>query len=140
MQLRPGQITALVGGVLMLISTFVDWFGAFGFGVNAYDGDFFGFTGIFLLLLSLDVIATTAIRAFAPQVNLPQQILGFSLDELTLAVGFAAFVWGLSISTVNGSKGGTLLCALGGIVVVVGAFLEIRNGGSTAAAEPPRTF
>mgnify|MGYP001812660189 CR=1 FL=1 len=139
MQLRPGQITALVGGVLILISTFLDWFGIGPFGVNAYDGDFFGFTGILLLLLSLDIIATTAIRAFAPQVNLPQQILGFSLDELTLAAGFAAFIWGLSISTVDGSKGGTLLAALGGLAVVIGAFLELRSGGTTAD-EPRRTI
>lgn len=139
MQLRPGQITALVGGVLILISTFLDWFGFFGFGVNAYNGDVFGFTGIILLLLSLDIIVTTAIRAFAPQVNLPQQILGFSLDELTLAAGFAAFIWGLSISTTDGSQSGTLLCALGGLAVVVGAFLEIRSGGATAD-EPRRTI
>ena len=139
MQLRPGQIVALVGGVLILISTFLDWFGIGPFGVNAYDGDFFGFTGILLLLLSQDIIVTTAIRAFAPQVNLPPQILGFSLDELTLAAGFAAFIWGLSISTVDGSKGGTLLAALGGLAVVIGAFLELRSGGTTAD-EPRRTI
>ena len=89
MQLRPGQITALVGGVIILISTFLDWFGFGPIGFSVYEGDLFGFTGIILLLLSLDIIATTAIRAFAPQVNLPKQILGFSLDELTLAAGFA---------------------------------------------------
>lgn len=135
MQLRPGQITALVGGVVILISTFLDWIGAFGFGFNVYEGDIFGFTGILLLLLSLDIIATTAIRAFAPQVNLPQQILGFSLDELTLAAGFAAFIYGLSMATTDGSQSGTILCALGGLAVVVGAFLELRSGGGATDAE-----
>ena len=139
MQLRPGQITALVGGVIILISTFLDWFGFGPIGFSVYEGDLFGFTGIILLLLSLDIIATTAIRAFAPQVNLPQQILGFSLDELTLAAGFAAFIYGLSISTVDGSQGGTLLAALGGLAVGVGAFLEIR-GGTGSADEPRRTI
>ncbi|MEM7287326.1 MAG: hypothetical protein AAF480_13320 [Actinomycetota bacterium] len=136
MQLRPGQITALVGGVLILISTFLDWFGFGPIGFSVYEGDLFGFTGIILLLLSLDIIVTTALRAFAPQVNLPKQLLGFSLDELTLAAGFAAFIYGLSISTVDGSQGGTLLAALGGLAVVVGAFLELRSGD--ASADEPR--
>lgn len=136
MNLRPGQIAALVGGVLILISSFVSWWGFFGFSVNAYNGDLFGFTGIFLLVLSLDIIVVTAIQAFAPQVNLPERVLGFTLNELTLFAGFAAFVWGFSIAFLDGSKGGTLLCALGGIVVVVGAVLEQR----AVASEPTRSI
>lgn len=139
MQIRPGQIAALAGGVLILISTFLDWVGAFGFGFNVYEGDIFGFTGILLLLLALDIIVTTAVRAFAPQVNLPKQLLGFSMDELTLAAGFAAFIYGLSMATTDSSQSGTLLCALGGLAVVVGAFLELRSGAGSAD-EPRRTI
>ena len=126
MDIRPGAITMLIGGVVIFISTFLDWFGFGPFGANAYDGDFFGFTGILLLLLALDVIAVTAIRAFAPQENLPNELLGFSMNEIALFVGIAAFVWGFSISFVDGSESGTLLCALGGILVAVGAVLEHR--------------
>ena len=133
---RPGLITMLVGGVLVFISTFVDWFGGRGFGANAYDGDIFGFTGILLLLLSLAVIAIAAIGLFAPQVNLPDQVLGFSMTEVGLLAGIAAFVWGLSISVVDGSKGGAVLCLLAGFVIAVGAVIEQRAGN----AEPVRTI
>ncbi len=131
MTIRPGQIAVLVGGVLILISTFIDWVGSSRFGVNAYSGDAFGFTGILLLILSIDIIAIAAIEAFAPQVDMPDRILGFTLNELVFFAGFAAFVWGFSLAFLDGSEGGTLLCALGGIVVVVGAVLEQRDATST---------
>ncbi len=137
MTLRPGQIAALVGGVLILISTFVDWFGAGPFGVNAYNGDTFGFTGILLLILSLDIIAIAAIEAFAPQVKLPDRILGFTPNELLLFGGLAAFVWGFSLAFHDLSEAGTLLGALGGIVVVVGAVLEQRTATAPGARTSP---
>ena len=133
--LRPGQIAVLVGGVLIFISTFIDWFGSGRFGANAYDGDIFGFTGILLLLLALDLAVVTAIRAFAPQVNLPEEILGFSTNELALMLGFAAFCWGLSISVIDGSKSGAVLCLFGGLVALVGAFLEINAEGAPASGD-----
>ena len=123
----------LIGGVLVLISTFVDWWGARGFGVNAYNGDIFGFTGILLLLLSLAVIAITAIRLFAPQISLPDQVGGFSMTDLGLFGGVAAFVWGLSISVVDGSKGGAVLCLVAGLVIAVGAVLEQRSDNAETA-------
>ncbi len=135
--MKPGAIAMLVGGVIILLSTFLDWFGFSGFfGVNAYSGDFLGFTGILLLLLSLDIIAVTAIRAFLPDVKLPDQLLGFSMNELSLMAGFASFVWGFSLAFQDGSQEGTLLCALGGIVVVVGAILEQKD----EATEPTRAI
>lgn len=138
MDIRPGQIAKIVGGVIILISSFLDWFGFGPVGFNAFDGSRLGFTGILLVLLSLELIVGTSIRAFAPQVNLPNQVLGFSLDELALFAGFAAFIWGLSASFVDFSEVGTLVCALGGIVAVVGAFLEMR--ASDIPAAPPRAI
>lgn len=139
MNFRPGQIALLAGGALIFISTFLDWFGFGSFGASAYEGDLFGFTGIFLLLLSVGIIALTAIAVFAPQVNLPDQVLGFSMNELALMAGFASLVWGFSMAVRDGSKGGTLLCAVGGVAVVVGAFLEIRST-DTAPSGPPQTI
>lgn len=126
----------LVVGVLVLISTFVDWWGSRGFGVNAYDGDIFGFTGILLLALSLAVISIAALGLFAPQVNLPAQVVGFSMTDLGLFAGIAAFVWGLSISVVDGSKGDAVLCLVAGFVIAVGAVLEQR-ADNTSGATPP---
>ena len=43
-------------------------------------------------------------------------------------------MWGLSIATVDGSKGGAVLALFGGLVAVVGAFMEIRGDQPTSAA------
>ena len=133
--LRPGQIAVLIGGVLVFVSTFMDWVGGSRQGWNVYDSD----TGILLLLLALDLIATAAIRSFAPQVKLPDQILGFNLNELALMAGFAAMVWGLSIATTDGSEGGAVLGFLGGLVATIGAIVETR-ADSAPAPEAPRTI
>jgi hypothetical protein len=127
----------LGGGVLIFLSTFLDWLGFGPFGFNAYSGDAFGFTGILLLVLSLEIIVVTAIGSFAPDVSLPDELLGFTMNELTLLAGFAAFVWGFSITFLEGNQEGTLLCALGGIAVVAGAIIEQKE---EAVAQQTRTI
>lgn len=126
----------LAGGVLVLLSTFLDWISFFGFGFNAYSGDAFGFTGILLAILSLKVIGGTAIRSFAPQISLPKDLLGFSMNELSLFAGYAAFVWGFSMIFATASAIGPFICAVGGAAIVVGAILEQRE----EAAEPTRAI
>lgn len=145
MQIRPGAIAMLAGGVLLLISTFLDWIGALGEGINVYNSgvegarNIYGLAGIFLLLISLAVIAVTAIRTFAPQVNLPSNILGFSMNQVVLILGFAAFVYGFSLTFVSNSKFGAILAWISAAAIVVGAFLE-EKAAPTADAGPPRTF
>lgn len=139
MEIRPGQIALMVGGALILISSFLTWFDFGFFTFNAYNSDLLGFTGIFLLLLSLILLVGTAIRAFAPQVDMPDGIMGFTPNDVALFAGFACFVWGFSAAFVDGSEAtGTLLCALGGVVAVVGAVLEMRV--DEAPAQPPRSI
>lgn len=141
-QIRPGAIAIIVGGVLTLISSFLDWFGIGRFGRNAYETDLFGLTGIFLLLLSVAVIAVAAIGAFAPQVNLPANIVGFTLNQVVLVVGVAIFLWGFSLMLRENSDFGTILAWIGGTAIVAGAFLEDRAGAGSPASSggPARPF
>lgn len=139
MQLRPGVIAMLAGGAVLFISTFLSWVDFFGFTANVYEGDFFGFSGILLLLLSIAIIAVTAIGAFAPQVKLPDEVLGFTMNQLMLTAGFAAFVFGFSTMFRQGSAFGSILAWLAAAAVVVGAVLE-EKAAPSAGSEPPRTF
>ncbi|MGI9625140.1 MAG: hypothetical protein ACR2PK_20105 [Acidimicrobiales bacterium] len=139
MQVRPGQIALMVGGALILISTFLTWFDFGRVTFNAYSGDLLGFTGIFLLVLSLVLLVGTGIRTFAPQVNMPDGILGFTPNEIGLFAGFASFLWGFSFLFSDAAETtGALLCAIGGVVAVVGAVLEMRE--TVGPAEAPRTI
>lgn len=141
-QLRPGAIAMMAGGAVLLIGSFLDWqsfgSGSFSISANAWDR---GLLGFFLLLISAVAIGVAAVDAFAPQVNLPEDILGFSKVQLVLVLGFAAFVvsFGL-LFLAEGFKIGSILATLGSGAVVAGAIMEA--GASPAmgsgGAEPPR--
>jgi hypothetical protein len=139
MQFRPGTIAILAGGVLLLISTFLDWVGFGPVGFSVFEGDRFGLAGIFLLLISLAVTASTAIATFAPQVSLPEQLLGFSRNQIVLVLGFAAFVYGFSVTFAQNSEFGAILAWIAAAAIVVGAFLE-EKAAPSADSGPPRTF
>lgn len=139
MQIRPGTIAILAGGALLLISTFIDWVGNDFFGASVLDGDVYGLSGILLLLIAIAIIAIAAIGAFAPQIDLPSGILGFSMNQVLLILGFAAFVYGFSLTFVDSSKFGAILAWIAAAAIVVGAFLEDK-AAPAADAGPPRTF
>ena len=124
-QLKPSALMLLGGGVALLISTFIDWVGSGPFGFNVYESGAFGLTGIFLLVISLVTIGVAAVRNFAPNVELPRAILGMTVDEIVLKLGFASFVFGLSLTLRDFSKFGTVLAAIAGAVITVGAYIDI---------------
>ncbi len=132
--LKPGALAALGGGVLLIISTFLDWFGPF----SVWEGVFFGFTGFIMLVIGAAVAAIAAVRAFAPQVSLPDQVLGLSLDQVTFALGFsvAVYTFGLLFRD-ESAKIGTILALVASIAIAAGGYLE---SNTPASAEPPRTI
>ncbi|MDH5238429.1 MAG: hypothetical protein OEW85_12510, partial [Acidimicrobiia bacterium] len=68
--IRPGALTIMIGGALLFISSFLDWFSfdtRFGSSsANAYNGSLFGLTGLLLFVIAAVVIAVAALRSFAP--------------------------------------------------------------------------
>lgn len=136
---RPGALTVMIGGALLLIASFLDWFKVdFGFGsasANAWD---FGLTGFFLLVLSGVVIAIAAIRSFAPQTNLPQQVLGLTQNQLIMGLGYVAFFLAFaSLFRREGFQIGTILALLSSGAIAVGGYLEQQAGD---APPPPPGF
>lgn len=139
--MKPTQIMILGGGVLLLIGSFLDWFSFGPFGANAYDSDFFGLTGILILLLSIELIAVSAIQAFAPQVNLPEKLLGYSLAQLTTVAALAAFLTAFGQWFRSNSAFGVFLAGIGAGVALAGAIWEQQQGASaTGGHAKPTTF
>ncbi|MCP5025899.1 MAG: hypothetical protein GY929_06400 [Actinomycetia bacterium] len=140
-QVRPGQMAGLFGSALLLVSCFVDWVGRGSFGLGVLD-DNFGFTGVFVVLIALALTAVAVIRAFAPQVTLPAQLLGFSLDQLVISLAFAMVVYGLSITFLsvagsNAAKIGAFLAWIGGAAVIAGLIIDQRTPAAPADPTPP---
>ncbi len=141
-QLRPGQIAGLIGSVLLLISCFIDWVSFRSFGMGVLDGDGFGFAGVFVLIIALALLAVAGVRAFAPQVVLPQEVLGFSLDQLVMSLAFAVAVYGLSITFLgqggtNLGSWGAYLAWIGGGAIIGGLIIDQRTPAAPPADPPP---
>lgn len=119
--MRPGAIAVLAGGVVLLISTFLDWRGPF----TIWEGNLFGLTGFFLFIIAAAVIAVAAIRAFAPQVNLPSEVLGMSLDQAVAGLGIAVVLLTFSLLFADeGAKIGTILALVGAAAITAGGVME----------------
>ena len=139
---RPSTLAAIVGGALLFIASFLDWFsvggGGFSISFNLWDQ---GFQGFFMIVLAIVIVAFAAIPAFAPQVQLPDEILGFSRNQVIMVLGFAAFFLSFAILfRENSAKIGTILSLLASIAVLAGGWMENQGGATAGSSEPPRTI
>ena len=130
----PSTWAMLAGGAVLFIATFLDWQSFGGFGTNAWDR---GILGLFLIVIAGIAIAVAVIQAFAPQVQLPQEILTFTPTQAATALGAASFLisFGL-LFQFEGFAIGSILAVLGSAAIVVGGVLDQGAVGN----EPPRTI
>ena len=125
---KPGALAMIVGGALLLIGSFLDWQSFFGFGQSAWDR---GLLGFFLLVIAAIAIAVPAIQSFAPQVNLPNDILGMSMIKIATLVGISAFLISFGLLFIfEGFQIGSILATLGSGAIVVGGHLLENDGGA----------
>lgn len=119
---NPGPLLMLGGGVVMFLGSILNWRGD----ASGVSTDSFGLLGLFILLFGAAIAATAAIRAFAPQVTLPDQIVGFRLEQIGIILGFTAFLWTFTSITANGVEFGLHLTWIGAAAATAGAFLADR--------------
>ncbi|NNE72820.1 MAG: hypothetical protein HKN26_04085 [Acidimicrobiales bacterium] len=129
--LKPGALMIMGGGVLLFIAVFLDW--SDGGDVNGFDIDGLGFHGIWVFLIALAAIGLVAARAFA-NVQLPEKILGFSIDEWIFIDSLIAFFIMFGYQPRDFTGAGILLGWIAAAIMVAGAFMEIRGIGSPIGA------
>ncbi|MCB0992080.1 MAG: hypothetical protein R2770_10465 [Acidimicrobiales bacterium] len=124
MNLKPSAITMLAGGALLAISTFIDWRGI----SNALDTDFWGLFGIFVLLIGIAVAGVTAARNFG-NVQLPDKILGYTIDQLMTMLALAVFLptFGMQLGGQSVEFGLTLAWLSSAAIIVGGVLKEKGN-------------
>jgi hypothetical protein len=120
-RLSYGALVAGAGGLLLILSLFLDWVGAGGFGANGWD--LFSIMDFFLLLVGLAAVAFAAIEALGLQVSLP-----FNRVRALTVLGIIAtsFVWGLLVES-DHIKFGFILAALSAAAILGGGLLAERS-------------
>ena len=84
----PGEIVIMAAGVVALIFSFFDFYGADGFGKSVWGSGFFPIATlmvIFVIVMAVQI----ALTKFA-NVNLPPRPLGFTWEQIHLVLGFFA--------------------------------------------------
>ena len=143
LKLSTANIVILVAGVVILIASFLAFVkfsspsvtvGSVHFGGsvsrNAWS------SGNFLIatipaLIGLVMAAHVAVEAFAPQVKLPERVLGLTWTQIHVVLGFQATIMMLAFlirSTGGLDKGiGLFLMLIAAIALLVGAVLRMQE-------------
>lgn len=118
----------------MVLGSLLDWRGFRGAGTSGVSFDSMGLFGILVLLIGLGLVAIGAIRAFGLSVDLPDNIAGFSLNQLALIEAFAVFLWSFALISADFIKVGVHLTWIGAAAAVAGAILAQREATPSTTA------
>jgi len=127
-----GEWVILVGGAVIFVFSFLDFFDDGGFSVNAWSDLTFplaSFVAIFGLIMALHVALTT----FA-DVNFPDTVAGFTWPQIHLILGFIntlIMVGYLLLAEGPDTGVGFILMLLGAIATLVGGILLTRERTTT---------
>lgn len=124
-KLGNGAKITLIGGIVLLVSSFLPWYGAFGFNISGWDSQFWAIFGILFglaaaIILALKVFDVTNV-AFGP----------FKAEQIVLMLGalstiFIVLRWITETSLV---KYGLFLAILSAAAITFGAFTAMKEAG-----------
>jgi hypothetical protein len=114
-------VSAGVGGLLLILSLFIDWIGEGSFGLSGFK--LFSIIDLFLLIVGGLAVAFAAIEAMGAQVNLP-----FDRTRVLTILGIisASIVWSLLFES-DHIKFGFFLAAIGAGGILAGGILAERS-------------
>ena len=124
---NPGPLIMLGGGIVMFLGSILKWGGDSSGGST----DAFGLLGILALLFGAAIAATGGIKAFAPQVSLPDQVLGFRVGQVTVILALSIFLWTFGLISAGGIKFGLHLTWIGAAIAAAGGIINMRNDSAT---------
>lgn len=133
----PGKIAIIAGGAVTFLFSFLSWWTVSynNHGNSAWSDGLFG-AATWAPLFGIVAALLVALPAFA-NVKLPDDVLGFTIDQLVLVAGlFASLITlGFMIGTPDGFDVGIglIFCFLGSAAIVVGWFLDRQGVGAKPA-------
>ena len=141
LKLSTANLVILISGVVMLLGSFLPFgkvtrtsFSVTGITVGSHSISAWG-TNLFLIatipaLIGVVMAAQVALATFAPQVKLPDAVLGFTWTQIHLVLGFQATIMMLAflIQSTGLDKGiGLFIMLIGAIGLLVGAVLRMQE-------------
>lgn len=149
-KLKTSEMVMLAGAVLVFIGTFLKWFKVkevLGFSVDSgVNGFHYFLQGTIPWLLAVALGAAIVIKAFVPNVKLPETVGPLSWAQAYLiGAGVVVLLIFTRIVTVDGpselvERGiGIFIAFIGAIAMAVGAFLKYQAKEDTAPAGPGTT-
>ena len=127
-RLRTGELVAGIGGVLLFVFLFFDWFGGGGFegSLDGWDGLGSDFTGFIVALTSVAGAGLAALALAGQRVNVPLPRGGFTAMLGSLSV--AIILWRF-FANPGDLKIGIFLGLAAAIAIAVGAIMALREDG-----------
>ena len=123
--LSNGQKIALGSALALLVASFLPWYGAFGFSINAWDSEFWAWGGV---LLGVAAGVIIALKVFAQQ-KIKAGNLAAEQIALLLAAASAVFIILRLITESSATKFGLYLGLAAAAGTAFGAFQSMREAG-----------
>jgi hypothetical protein len=135
-RLRTGELVAGIGGVLLFIFLFFDWFGGGGFSGNldGWDGLGTDVTGFVVFLTCLAGVSLALLAMTGQRVNLPLPRGGATAVLATLSI--AIIIWRF-FANPGDLKIGIFLGLAAAVAIAVGAVMALREDGFEALVAVP---
>jgi hypothetical protein len=123
-KLTTAEITIVVSGAVTLVFSFVKWFGVSPFTVNGWDNfPLFAYAAICGLVMAAQVLATRL-----GNLQLPNQVLGFTWPQIHLVLGLVAVLDTLGVFLgFDHAKIGLVFSLIGSIGLLAGAVMLNRE-------------
>ncbi len=124
-KLTNGQKIGLGAGLVLLISSFLPWYGAFGFSINAWDSQFWAVFGI---LLGIAATAVLALKAF----DVTNVAIGpFKAEQIALMLGALSTIFILLrlITETSNMKYGLFIGLISAAALTFGSFMAMGEAG-----------
>lgn len=124
-KLSMGAKLALVGGAVLLVDTFLPWYGAFGVNINAWDSEFWAIFGCILGIAGAVVLLLPAFGQKGMSAG------SFKTEQLAFLLGAAGFVFIVIRWLTENSfvKYGLFVGLIASAVIAYGAFTEMKSKG-----------
>jgi hypothetical protein len=120
-RLSYGAVAAGAGGLVLILSLFLDWVGAGSFGQNAFD--LFSIVDLFLLAVGILAVAFAVVEAMGTQVSLP---VDRTRALTVLGIISTSIVWTFLLEG-DHQKVGLVLAAIASVAILAGGILAERN-------------
>lgn len=124
-KMSNGAKITLIGGIVLFISSFLPWYGAFGFSINGWDSQFWAVFGILLGVAAAVVLALKVFGVFTATVG------PFKVEQIAFMLGALGTIFLVLrlITETSNMKFGLFVGILSAAAVTFGTFTAMKEEG-----------